>query len=198
MNQIIKKSLENSYTYQEYRNHITELLKINKVTGNEQNEALIRYTELNEVRMNRLEKTIKVSDENEQKLKNLTTDYLWLVISEGWCGDSAQIVPVIKKMAEVSDNIELKIVFRDENESLMNLFLTNGTRSVPKLIIIDKNSSEVIGEFGPRPIGAKQLIIDYKAKNGVVDEAGKIELHKWYTHDKGISIQNEIMEILGV
>lgn len=196
MNQIITKSLENSFTYSAYRNHVSALLKLNKVTGNEQSEDLIHYTELNETRMKRLEKTIAITEENKQKLLSLTKDYLWLVISEGWCGDAAQLVPIFHKMAEVSPKIEMKIVLRDENEDLMNLFLTNGSKSIPKLIIIDKKTNEVIGDFGPRPIGAKQLIIDYKAKNGVVDETAKTELQLWYLHDKGISTQNEIMELM--
>ena len=145
--------------------------------------------------MNRLEKTIEITAENIQKLQNLQKDYLWLVITEGWCGDAAQLVPIFHKMAEVSDKVELRVVLRDDNEDLMNLFLTNGSKSVPKLIVIDKDINEVIGDFGPRPSGAKQLILDYKATHGIVDETAKIELQKWYLHDKGISIQNEIVEM---
>jgi hypothetical protein len=172
------------------------LLQEGKSSGNEQSEALTHYSELNEVRMNRLDKTMKVSDENGQKLQNLKRNYIWLVISEGWCGDAAQILPVITKMAEQSEKIELRIVFRDENEALMNLFLTNGTKSIPKLIILDKNTLEVLADFGPRPKGATQLIADYKSVHGIVDENAKTQLQLWYLHDKGISIQNEILDLL--
>jgi hypothetical protein len=198
MKTIIQNSLANSHTYSEYRTLVSALLKEEKSTGNEQSEDLTHYSQLNETRMNRLDKTIKVTEENNQKLQNLDKEYLWLVISEGWCGDAAQIVPVIHKMAELSNKIELKIVLRDENEALMNLFLTNGSKSIPKLIIIDKATSEVIGDFGPRPTGAKQLILDYKKEHGVIDETAKTELQLWYLHDKGVSTQNEIMEVLGV
>ncbi|WP_162126585.1 thioredoxin family protein [Flavobacterium phycosphaerae] len=196
MKAIIEQSLLKSITYTEYRNRVTTLFAEGKVTGNEQSEALLHYTELNETRMNRLEKTIKISEDIAAKLEYLNRDYIWLLISEGWCGDSAQIVPVIHKMAELSTHIDLRIVFRDENEVLMNLFLTNGTKSVPKLIVLDKNTLEVLGDFGPRPQGAIQLILDYKAQHGVVDEKGKSELHLWYFHDKGLSIQQEIMDLM--
>ncbi|WP_333599275.1 thioredoxin family protein [Flavobacterium sp.] len=196
MKAIIAKSLLKSYPFTEYRNYITTLFKEGKATGKEQSEALVHYTELNEARMNRLEKTILVTDDYVQKLRGLQKEYIWLVISEGWCGDSAQIVPVIYKMAEVSENIDLKMVFRDENDELMNLFLTNGTRSIPKLIVLDKNTLTVLGEFGPRPQAAKQLILDYKAQHGVVDDKGKTALHMWYLHDKGLSTQKEIMELM--
>jgi len=99
-------------------------------------------------------------------------------------------------MAEHSEKIQLRIVFRDENEELMNLFLTNGTKSIPKLLILNKNTLEVLGDFGPRPIGAKQLILDYKAKHGIVDQTAKTNLQLWYLHDKGFSTQKEIMNLM--
>jgi hypothetical protein len=145
--------------------------------------------------MNRLEKTIDVLPEIKIKLQNLEKKYIWLVLSEGWCGDAAQIVPVIHKMAELTDKIELKIALRDDNDALMQHFLTNGGKAIPKLIVLDAENFEVLADWGPRPHGAKQLIIDYKATHGVVDETAKIELQKWYLHDKGVSIQQEIMEM---
>jgi hypothetical protein len=196
MKSIIENSLSQSHSYVDYRNYINDILKEGKSTGKEQSEALTHYSELNEARMNRLEKTVKISTEIIQKLNQLNGDYIWLVISEGWCGDAAQILPVIYKMAELSERIDLKIVFRDENEDLMNLFLTNGTKSIPKLIILDKNTLEILGDFGPRPIGAKQLILDYKAKHGIVDETAKTNLQLWYLHDKGLSTQKEILDLM--
>ena len=196
MKSIIENSLSQSHSYVDYRNYINDILKEGKSTGKEQSEALTHYSELNEARMNRLEKTVKISTEIIQKLNQLNGDYIWLVISEGWCGDAAQILPVIYKMADLSEKIDLKIVFRDENEDLMNLFLTNGTKSIPKLIILDKNTLELLGDFGPRPIGAKQLILDYKAKHGIVDETAKTNLQLWYLHDKGLSIQKEILDLM--
>ena len=196
MKSIIENSLSQSHSYVDYRNYINDILKEGKSTGKEQSEALTHYSELNEARMNRLEKTVKISTEIIQKLNQLNGDYIWLVISEGWCGDAAQILPVIYKMAELSEKIDLKIVFRDENEDLMNLFLTNGTKSIPKLIILDKITLEVLGDFGPRPIGAKQLILDYKAKHGIVDETAKTNLQLWYLHDKGLSTQKEILDLM--
>ena len=196
MKTIITQSLKKSYSYQEYRNFVSTLLKEGKSTGNEQSADLTHYSELNEVRMNRLDKTMVVPAENIKRLQAINSEMIWLVISEGWCGDAAQILPIINKMAEQSEKIDLKIVFRDENEELMDLFLTNGTKSIPKLIVLDKNSLEVLGDFGPRPTEAKQLILDYKAQHGIVDETAKTELQKWYLHDKGLSTQEEMLNII--
>ena len=196
MESIIQSSLAKSITYETYRNTINALLKEGKSTGHEQSESLTHYSELNVTRMNRLEKTMTIATEFVEQLKALKGDYLWLVISEGWCGDAAQLVPIFHKMADLSPNIEMKIALRDDNDTLMNLFLTNGARSIPKLIVIDKNTLEVLGDFGPRPQGAKQLIIDYKAEHGVVDETAKTNLQLWYLHDKGLSTQQEIMALM--
>ena len=193
----IVKALQKEYSYAEYRKLIVDLLQEDKVTGIEQSEDLLNYSALNETRMHRLDKTIAISDENIALLQSIKNNYIWLVLSEGWCGDAAQILPVLNKMALASsDKIELKIVLRDENEELMNLFLTNGSKSVPKLIVLEKASLNVEANWGPRPLGAVHLIQEYKEQFGKIDETVKTDLQLWYLHDKGISTQNEMMHLM--
>lgn len=192
MKSILEHSLSNSFSYQEYRYLVTSLFKSGKVTGNEQSESLVHYTELNEARMHRLDKTMKVTDDVKSFLENLKTDYIWLVISEGWCGDAAQILPIINKMALISNKIDFRIVLRDDNEALMNIFLTNGSKSIPILILLEKDTLKVINHFGPRPKPAIDLVKNYKEKFGIIDETIKTDLQKWYLQDKGVSTQQEI------
>ena len=196
MKTAIAKALFNSHPYLEYRKLVSDLLLENKSTGSEQSDDLTNYSTLNETRMNRLDKTMKISEENSVKLKSLEREYIWLVISEGWCGDAAQLLPIVNKMAIESGKIELSIVLRDENEALMNLFLTNNSKSIPIVIIVDKQTGELMGHWGPRPKGAITLIQDYKKEFGVVDETAKTNLQLWYLHDKGISTQNELLELM--
>ena len=134
----IQQTLQNSFSYTEYRNLASELIAQGKSTGHEQSEDLLHYSELNEARMNRLEKTITIADEVKTKLENLDKNYIWLVLAESWCGDAAQILPVIYKMSEASEKIDLKIALRDDNDILMQQFLTNGGRAIPKLIVFKK------------------------------------------------------------
>lgn len=186
----------NGVSYLDYRKQVSDLLVKGKSTGNEQTEDLLHYSKLNETRMNRLDKTIQVDDATIKKLNSLHEEYIWLVLSEGWCGDAAQITPILHKMVATTSKIELKLVFRDENEALMNLFLTNGSKSIPKVIIIEKESMMVKGSWGPRPEGATNLIKSYKAQYGVVDETAKTELQMWYLHDKGLSTMNELSNLM--
>jgi len=172
------------------------LLQDGLSTGATQSEDLTNYSSLNEVRMNRLDKTIKLTDDIKERLSKLKKEHILLVISEGWCGDAAQIVPVINKMANETDKLELEIVLRDDNDELMNEYLTNGARSIPKLVLVEKDTHIARGSWGPRPHDAAKLIRDYKEQHGVIDQEAKTQLQKWYLHDKGESTMKEITLLL--
>lgn len=197
MKTYIAKALFNSYSYLEYRKLTADLLKEGKSTATVQTEEMTHYSELNESRMRRLDKTIKISDETIVKLNSLNHHYIWLVLTESWCGDAAQILPILNKMAVASNGkIDMKLVLRDEHEELMNHFLTNKGKAIPKLICIDKATGSVVADWGPRPQGAVNLIKEYKEQFGTIYETAKADLQLWYLHDKGISTQNEIMELI--
>jgi hypothetical protein len=192
----VAESSQKSHSYLKYRTIVTELIKDGKSTGNEQSEALLHYSQLNEARMNRLDKKMVLSEDNIQKLFSLNKKYVWLVISEGWCGDAAQILPIMNKMASVATGIEFKIVFRDENEALIGSFLTNGAKSIPKLIVLEADTFEILGSWGPRPKGASDFISSYKRQYGAIDEAAKTQLQLWYLHDKGLGTQTELADLM--
>lgn len=196
MKAIIEAALAKSMNYIQYRNLVSTLLAEGKATGPEQSEALVHYSSLNDTRMKRLDKTMVVTEAHTEKILGLEREYIWLVLTEGWCGDAGQIVPILNKMAAIGDKITLKIALRDENEALMNFFLTNGGKSIPKLIVLDADTLDVLADWGPRPVGAQQLIREYKEKFGVIDDTLKTELQLWYHHDKGVSTQNEVLELL--
>ena len=192
MKTTIEKSLQNTYTYLEYRDLVSNLLAEGKSTGPNQSEDLTNYSMLNDRRMKRLDKTIKISEETRQKVQALKETQTWLVLTEGWCGDAAQNLPVLNKIAELNENINMKFVLRDENLELMDLFLTNGGRSIPKLIALDKNNN-VLKTWGPRPSFANKMVDEYKAKNGNLDAQFKQDLQVWYNKDKGKNTQEDFI-----
>lgn len=194
-NTLIKESLNKGVSYAVYRKLIKELLIQGKATGNVQSEDHLNYSMLNDKRMDRLDKTIKVSEETQKDVSNLKNKVTLLVIAESWCGDAAQIVPIINKFAESSNKIDLKIVLRDENSELMNQFLTNGSKSIPKVIILD-NENNVINSWGPRPSIATNMVLDYKEKNGCIDAEFKKNLQIWYNKDKGINTKKDLLKLL--
>ena len=196
INNIISDSLKNSMSYTAYRNLVNDLVEQKSTTGKEKTEALAEYTLLNDRRMKRWDKTIKVSEAAKSKVKNFNKKVTWLVISESWCGDAAHIMPVINKVAELNDNIDYKIVLRDDNDALMNRFLTNGGKSIPKLIMIDNATNEVINTFGPRPAVATKMVEDYKAEHGKITPEFKEDLQRWYNKDKGQSTVEDLIKLL--
>jgi thiol-disulfide isomerase/thioredoxin len=196
INDIISKSLKKSITYSDYGNLVAQLVEGKSTTGNDKSELLVEYTQLNEKRMKRWDKTAKVSDDMKSKIQNFDRKVTWLVISESWCGDAAHIVPIINKVAELNDNINLKVVLRDENDALMGQFLTNGGKSIPKLIMIDSETQDVINTFGPRPSVATQMVNTFKAEHGQLTQEFKEDLQRWYNKDKGQSIIEDLVNML--
>ena len=195
MKQIIENSLQKGISYDEYRKMVSDLLADGKSTGLTQSDYLLNYSMLNDRRMKRLDKTIQLSDETVASMKDVKEPVTWLVLTEGWCGDAAHTLPVINKMANESDQVELKIVLRDENDELMSQFLTNGGKSIPKLIALDKNN-EVIDSWGPRPSVPTKMVQDYKKEHGQLDADFKKDLQVWYNKDKGVNTQEDLRKLL--
>ncbi|MEM6684602.1 MAG: thioredoxin family protein [Bacteroidota bacterium] len=193
---IIEESLAKATSYQEYRTLVENLVAEGKSTGELQTEALSKYSMLNDKRMKRLDKTTKLTDAAIAEIKAYNGTVTWLVLTESWCGDAAQTMPVINKVAELNDNITLKVVLRDENEALMNEFLTNGGKSIPKLIAIDNTSGNVIGDWGPRPSKATKMVYDYKAEHGKLTPEFKKDLQVWYNKDKGQNTIDDLLQLV--
>jgi hypothetical protein len=195
MKKIIEKGLKTAISYSGYRSLVHNLLSKGKSTGPEQSEDLTNYSMLNDRRMKRLDKTIKISKETIQEFQKVKQPQTWLVLTEGWCGDAAQSLPILNKIASDTANIDLKIVLRDENLDLMDLFLTNGGRSIPKLIALDKDNN-VLDLWGPRPAIATKMVAAYKEKNGALDPQFKQDLQVWYNKDKGKSVQEDFVNLV--
>ncbi len=195
MSTISQQDLNNSLTYAEFRSFVTEALATNPEKL-QISENYLPYAQLNEARLHRLDKTLKVEPEVALVIENLSKDYYWIVISESWCGDAAQSVPMLNKMAEISAKLELRILFRDQNLALMDQYLTNGGRAIPKLLIVEKESLQVVGHWGPRPADAIALVNNYKEEHGKFDEEGIILLNKWYTQNKGQQVQQEVAALM--
>jgi hypothetical protein len=195
MKTTINNSLSKSISYTEYRDLVARLLAEGKSTSAEDSDALVDYSKLNNSRMKRLDKTVVIPADAIEKIKILTKPVNWIVITEGWCGDAAQNLPVVNKLAELNDNINLRIVLRDENPELMQLFLTNGGMSIPKLIQTDENL-EVISDWGPRPSVAADMVIAYREKHGEITAEFKKDLQVWYNKDKGESTVTDMLDFL--
>lgn len=191
---INQKLIQESLSYESYSDLVHTLLEQGKTTGNDQSQAMIDYTRLNAQRMKRLNKTTELLPNSVEIIKNLGRKIIWLTITEAWCGDASQIVPVVEKIAAASEgNILHRLILRDQYPQIMDMFLTNGTKSIPKIIILDAQTLEVMGVWGPRPEAIQEKVVAFK-KNPTGTFADIKELvQRWYNEDKTVSVQTELL-----
>lgn len=192
---VLKDSLNKSLSYPTYKKLIEDLVKRKSTTGNDPSEAMVEYTMLNEKRMKRWDKTIRIAEDHRLMIQKFSKKVTWLVLTESWCGDAAHILPVINKVAELNDNIDFRVVLRDDHDTLMHAFLTNGAKSIPKLVAFNENF-EVTGTFGPRPYYATKLVEEYRAEFGQLTPEFKMDLQRWYNKDKGQSTIEDLIALL--
>jgi len=191
----MKNYIKKSMTFAEYIRLIDDLLLESKTTGENQSEEMFNYGKLNRQRMKRLEKTVDISDALKEKARNIKANWIWLIITEGWCGDAAQNISIIEKIALESANIETRYVLRDENLELMDAYLTNNARSIPKLICLDAETFKEIGIWGPRPQAAMDYF--YEMREQEIEKPQMMEnLQRWYLQDDEQSIQKEFENLL--
>lgn len=202
MKYILQSIIDKAYSYPSYRQMIDELFADNKTTGDDHSEAMLDYTKLNLSRMKRLDKKSRLTNETLEELAKMRRSVIWLVITEGWCGDAAQIVPVLNHMANENEHISLKLILRDKNLDIMDAFLTNGGRSIPKILVLDAATLEILTTWGPRPEVAQEIVLSAKVKASAVDDlelktkiqkASAKDLHLWYAKDKTRAIQEEFL-----
>ncbi|MDT0552731.1 thioredoxin family protein [Urechidicola vernalis] len=194
--QVVESSLEKGMTYKSYIELVNDLAKSNGTTGVDQSEDRVVYTGLNQRRMKRWNKTLKVSEKVRESIEKLDKKYTWLVLTESWCGDAAHVLPAINKVAELSENLDLKVLLRDENPDLMSNFLTNGAQSIPKLVMVDNESGQVVDTYGSRPKVLTDMVKEYKELHGKLTPEFKEDIQVWYNKDKGQTIINELVDLV--
>ena len=196
LNDIIQNAIKNSISYDLYVDLVNTLVENEDTSGEVKSDSLVNYTMRNQRRLKRWNKTIKVTKEASAAVKNIQKSLLVLVITESWCGDAAHVMPAVQKLITHNNQIEMRVVFRDENPDLMDQFLTNGSRSIAKFIILDKDTLEVMSTYGPRPSEATKLVNEYKEVHGQLTPEFKEDLQRWYNKDKGQTTIVDFMKIL--
>lgn len=188
-------NLKEVYSYKEFLVLMAQLVADKKTTGPNQSEDYAHYTKLNWTRMQRLVKTMTVSEALTELISSIDAPQKWYILTEAWCGDAAQCVPVLAKAAELNANIDLKLILRDENPMVMDAYTTNGGRSIPKLVALDGQKNELF-TWGPRPRGAQDVMDDFRKNPGRPYAELAEQLQKWYNEDHGRSVQNELLSLL--
>lgn len=194
MTTLLKTTCLHAMNYEAYKMLVRDLVQHKKTTGVDTSAEKIALTKLNASRLKRLDKTITISEAAMEHFRNIPSSQTWLLIAESWCADAVQTIPVLHKITSVNPKLKLKIVLRDDNEVLMNHFLTNGARSIPKLLILDEDYT-VLDTWGPRSKNATELVVNYKEAHGAIDDTFKRNLQVWYNQDLGKSIVDDLVAL---
>lgn len=182
-------------SYSDYRDLIDFHLEKGETTGTDHSEAMLHYTRMNVQRMNRVDKTVVLHDSLIEKISALRKHYHLLVISEGWCGDAAQLVPLFNQMTKVlPSKFDLRFVLRDQHLPLIDAHLTNGGRAIPVLLILN-DQGELLFKWGPRPGILQHLLKGWKAEIPDLFQVAE-KLHLWYARDKTQTTQQELEDLI--
>ncbi len=154
----------------------------------------LQFTKLNLHRTSRITRTFTVGEDLSALVARIDAPQTWMLLTEPWCGDSAQCLPYISAIAALNNNIDLRLILRDENLDLMEYFLTNGTRSIPRLVVFDAGGNELT-QWGPRPEEA-QLVFNEAKVAGLAKPEILEKLHLFYGRNRGAALLSELRKIL--
>ncbi|MFQ5708715.1 MAG: thioredoxin family protein [bacterium] len=185
---------QNGLAYEDYLTLMQQQVEqANTGAFDEEARRLHGYIELNFQRSSRIQRTYRVPQDLRAQIAAIATPQLWMVLTEPWCGDSAQCLPYIAKFAACNSAIDLRILPRDQNLDIMDQYLTNGSRGIPKLVAFDRAGQELF-QWGPRPVEAAELFAKEK-EAGLIKEEIMEKLHLWYGRNRGKAIEKEFLEI---
>lgn len=180
--------------FQSYLNYFKEIVVNPNPPAPYDNPLYIDYTKLNWSRMNRWLKTVVIEEALQAVVKRINQPQSWIIITEPWCGDAAHLVPFMEMIARLNPLISVDYELRDAPPFRIEQYLTNGSRSIPVLIVRDQNGNDWF-HWGPRPVEAQALYKALTERNADFEET-KITLQNWYNKDKGQSIQSELKLLL--
>jgi hypothetical protein len=118
-----------------------------------------------------------------------------LVVAEDWCGDSANTVPHVARLADQVENLEVRVVRSGPGRGIMATHLTpDGRTATPTMVLLDEEGDEV-GCLVEQPPELQEWWLG-EAVN-IVDEQERFEQkYAWYAEDAGASTQAAVVELM--
>lgn len=186
----LKNYWEKAVSFKEYL-HIAEV----RATDNpDKNDHYQLYYDLGLQRMQRTLKTYKTDAALQQQLESKNFTGKILIISEPWCGDASATVPALSKFFESYN--EVRIFLRDSDPTLIDQFLTDGSQSIPKVLILNDNF-EVMETWGPRPQYGLELLKKFKENPEIYPKNEFYnDLQVYYAKNRGKDAIQEILNLL--
>jgi len=177
----------------EYESQFDDILEGRNQNEPYDSEEYQHHVKMNQRRIRRWYRKATLLPELKELISNIPSQMHWLLITEPWCGDAAHSHPFIAQLAALNPKIILKVQNRDAPNSEINNYLTNGTKSIPKLVVRDASGRDLFA-WGPRPKEAQDQYIALRQELSSMIDIQK-ELQSWYNKNKGVDMQQEIFEL---
>lgn len=178
-------------TYTAYTEAWEEKLNRSMAELSSDERRYLHYVRYNWERAAAVEQAYTASAELKEVMAAISSPQLWMVLTDDWCGDSAFSLPIIARAASLSDQVTLRILRRDDNLDIMDQYLTNGSRSIPKLVAFSEDGEELF-QWGPRPADAaalrEKLIAEGAEGKDVVEQ-----LIGWYEDGGYEDVEEELI-----
>lgn len=186
--------MDHSISWEEYLTTFDELLAADPKPAPYDQPIYADFLKLNQKRQNRWLKYGVIDKGLIDTVKSIKDRQTWYIITEPWCGDAAHSIPFIYMIAKCNPKITIRMVWRDTPPFIIDSYLTNGGKSVPKLIIRN-DREEDLATWGPRPAPCQSIYLEMKERGADFEEQ-KITLQNWYNKDKGRTLQAEFKKLL--
>ncbi len=186
--------LEKGLSYEEYiaswENHIGQSLKgLDKKA-----RKYLFYAKYNKERAGRVIDAFKMSEALMSLIDGIDTPQYWMVLTEDWCVDSAYALPIISNAASRNPHINMRILLRDDNLDIMDQYLTDGGRGIPKLVAFSAEGKELF-QWGPRPQALKLKREDWK-EEGVEGAMLSQKGAEWYDAGGWQKVETELINAI--
>jgi hypothetical protein len=105
----------------------------------------------NQERFAENEARVAVDPATAKVLKALPKRLRVLVLAEDWCGDVVANLPILGRLANEVETLDVRVFYRDQNLDLMERWLNQGKyQSIPVFVFFDENFRE-LGHWIERP-----------------------------------------------
>ncbi|MGI4739256.1 MAG: thioredoxin family protein [Janthinobacterium lividum] len=188
------EQLATGLSYPAYRQHIADVMAT--PAPDEALAKMLPHYQENVDRMNKVAPTVTVLPELQAALAQLTQPYVWAIITEGWCGDASQTVPIFEAVAQASNgHTQTRYFLRDSPPNLIDTYLTNGGKAIPIAVLLHADSLTEAAVWGPRPTPLQAIMQDLKARETPFKEI-VTQVHAWYDQDATRTTQHELLALV--
>lgn len=196
MQPITPTILEQAIDWEAYLQLMKDMVASPNPPGKYADPKMQRYTESNLERTNKVLDKMVLNQKLYNALSELNEEWIWLVISEPWCGDASWGTTALYLIASASDNIEFKLLLRDTHMDIITAYQTNGGNAIPKLVCLRKRDMAELGTWGPRPQILQNKINEFKQDTAFDFKDSVRRIHAWYEEDMTVRIQDEILDLV--